>query len=217
MCSPRNFRDWRGGGLAAALFLVGAGLVQGQTVAGFAAPSPAQKLEIKIQPGEIIGREQVVRYLIRCGTNQFLFMLPPNMRNADTSPETMVLAGTDGSYYLSLRILEPEAAPSGSEKARTLKETALERYPNARNVEEFGFIVASHDAAGIQLQQERPVVGNRLVRLLWAPCRAGTLEFTLNADPQKAALATQALECVLLSFQSNEQGQIRIIPRSDKT
>ena len=40
----------------------------------------AKGLEITAQPGEVIGREQVVRYLVKCGTNQFLFILPLNAR-----------------------------------------------------------------------------------------------------------------------------------------
>ena len=174
----------------------------------------AQKLDITVQPGEVIGRDQIVRYLINCGTNQFLFMLPPNVRSTGTASESIILSGTDGRYYLSFRVLKSRTA---SPDPARFKELAIETYPGAQQLEEFPISIAGHEGTGLEFRQELAVVGNRLIRLARVPCLAGTLEFSLNADPKNAAVALQALECVLLSFQSNERGAIVVIPRSDKS
>jgi len=201
--------------LLAALALLTATLLQAQNQDLAGDTGLARKLEITVQPGEIIGREQIVRCLVKCGTNQFLFMLPPNVHSSGAASETVELTANDGSFYLSFRILASGSASgdqAGSRKAKT-----LERFPNARNVEEFAMPVAGHEGNGVQFRQERPPVGSRLIRFLWAPCAAGTLEFSLSADSKHSAVAMQAMECVLLSFQSDERGKIVVIPRPDKT
>jgi hypothetical protein len=202
-------------GLLTALVLLAATGINAQSPDRNSNKDMAQRLDISVQPGEVIGHEQIVRCLLKCGTNQFLFMLPPNTRSSATNPETIVLSGTDGLYYLSLRVLESGAGVGG--QARSRKEQAIESYPGAQHVEEFSMFVAGHEGSGLQLRQASAVGGARQVRLLWVPSAAGTLEFTLNTDPGNAGIAMRAFECVLLSFQSNERGKIIVIPRSDKT
>jgi len=199
-----------------AMLLLTALFAQGQTNESSYENVP-QRLDINIQRGEMMGRDQVVRYFINSGTNQFLFVLPPNTRSEGQNPETLVLAGTDGPYFLSFRILGFGPADADPDKASARKEAVLDRYVGARNIEDFVMNVAGREAQGIQLRQELPAVGQRLVRVLLVPCRAGLLEFTINTDSRKAALANLALSNLLGTFQSNENGKIRIVPRSNQT
>jgi hypothetical protein len=210
----RLVRQWAGSFLLGFAVLAAKGS-EGQT--NVLESEEAQALTTAIQPGEIIGREQVIRCRITCGTNQFLFVLPPFARCTDSNSEKIVVSAADGRYYATIRILSSARENTVADKSRARKEQALGRYPDARDLQEFSWSVAGRPGEGVELRQQTPAVGDRFVRLLWVPCAAGILEFTLNTDARSAGVGKAAFETILLTLQSNEQGRIQVIPRSDKS
>jgi hypothetical protein len=166
-------------------------------------------------PGELVGHEQVIRQFIRSGTNEFLFVVPDGLRTWTTPEGAMVLTAGDMSYHVCLRIAAP--LPAKPEIREALQERIAGQYAGAKSLEGFTVGVADREGTGFQLLQEVPELGNRLVRVLWVPFKAGVIEFALNADTRNAAAGRAALDMILLTFRSNERGRLEIVERSDKS
>lgn len=177
--------------------------------------NPAPALAVSLLRGETIGREQVIRALIRTGTNEFMFVLPEGFRSQSPSEGTIMLTTRDQNCYLSFRSIKEPPANLGLKEA--LRERIVSEYPHAGNMEEFTTKVADREGAGLQLRLARPDVGDRLVRIVWVPFQVGVMEFTLNAKSTAAPAAQAAMDMILLTFRSNERGRLEIVKRSDKT
>jgi hypothetical protein len=175
----------------------------------------APGLAVTLQPGELVGHEQVIRQLIRSGTNEFMFVVPEGLRSQTPSEGIIVLTSKDMGYYLSIRIVGPAPAKPGLKEA--LRERIASEYPQVSSLEEFTTTVADREGPGFQLRQELPKVGGRLIRILWVPFKAGVLEFALNVDTKKASAGQAALDMILLTFRSNERGKIEVVNRSERT
>ena len=91
------------------------------------------------------------------------------------------------------------------------------QYAGASGLEEYTACVADHEGTGFQLWQSLPKVGPRVIRILQVPFRAGVLEFVLNADAKNATTGQAALDMILLTFRSNEQGPLETTQRLDKS
>jgi hypothetical protein len=172
-------------------------------------------LAVTLQTGEYVGQRQVIRALITSGTNTFMFVVPEGLRAETSSEGRVVLTSGDVTYFLCIGIVGPPLAEPGLKEV--LRQRIASHYPNARNLEEFAATVAEREATGFQLRQALPGVGDRLIRILWLPFKAGLLEFTLNADSSSASAGQGALDMILLTFRSDERGKIEIVRRSDKT
>jgi hypothetical protein len=190
--------------------------VLGQTAEAFIAGSnQPPRLAVKLCPGEFVGHEQVIRQFLKSGTNEFVFVVPEGLRT-ETAPGGMIaLTCGDMSYYVTLRIVAPAPASLGTREA--LQAQIAGQYGGASSLEEFAASVADREGNGIQLRQDLPNVGSRLVRVLWVPFTAGLMEFALNADTKNAAAGRAALDMILLTFRSNERGRLEIVERSDKS
>ena len=162
-----------------------------------------------------MGQEQVIRELVRSGTNEFMFVVPEGLRSQTPDEGTIVLTDRDVTCNLSIRIVGPAPASPGLKEA--LREQVASHFPNASSLEEFTTTVADREGTGFQLRQELPKVGGRLIRILWVPFKAGVLEFALNVDTKKASAGQAALDMILLTFRSNERGKIEVVIRSERT
>ena len=172
-------------------------------------------LAVTLQHGELVGHEQVIRELIRNGTNEFVFVVPDGLRTHAPVEGQIVLIAQDMKYYVSIRIVGPP--PTNARLEEALRERIASQIPNASSLEEFTTIVASREGTGFQLRQDLPVFAARFVRILWVPFKAGVLEFALNADSNNASAGQGALDMILVTFRSNERGRLEIVRRSDKT
>jgi hypothetical protein len=176
-------------------------------------PSPA--LKVAVEPGEFFGRRQIIRERIRCGTNEFLFVVPEGVRAETRQDESIALTSADGTFYVTVAIAS--ALPAETDEDQAMLEWAAGHFPNFTNVEKFAFSVDGKPGQGIQLRYASPGGGNRLARILWVPCRAGMLEFTVDADAEKAKAAQQLFNTILLTFRTNEEGKIEIIRFSERS
>ena len=200
--------------LAAALLF--AAEVRSQTAGGVGASSnQPPKLVVSLYPGEFVGHEQVIRQFIRCGTNEFVFVVPDGLRTQAKPDGAIVMTAGDMSYHVCIRIAAP--LPAVPEIREALQDRIAGQYVGAKSLEGFTFNVADREGTGFELRQELPELGHRLVRILWVPFKAGLMEFTLIANAKNAEAGRVALGMILLTFRSNEQGRLEIVERSDKS
>jgi hypothetical protein len=201
--------------LLTTLALTGAIVRHASAGQNLSAPPQPQALEITAQAGEVIGNEQVIRCFIKCGTNQFLFVVPPGLRSEIDQPENLLLESKDGRFYLKFRLLRESS--TDPDLKQSPKDRVLTNYPGATKTEDFTTIVTGVEGQGLHFLYRDARIGDRLVRCVWVPVHAGTLEFTLDTGLQQAPAAKGAMETVLLTFRSNEQGKLEIVRRSDKS
>jgi hypothetical protein len=178
-------------------------------------PSQTSGVAVTLLPGEAVGNEQILRALLRKGTNEFIFMVPDGLRAQSPAGGTVAMISRAMTYSVSVRFVEP--APPQPGLAEALSEQITRQYPHPSSLETFTPVVADHQGAGVQLRQTLTGLNPRLVRILWVPFRAGLVEFALNADGSYAPTGQAALDTVLLTFRSNEGAKLTIIRRSDKT
>jgi hypothetical protein len=177
----------------------------------------AQPLDVSIQPGELVGHEQVIRQFISLGTNQFMLVLPPNVRSESAGAETLLWSSSEGNCRIEFRIFGPVPEADASTWTQALKRAALESHDKARSIEPISTAVLGRGAEGLQFRETPPGLRERLFRLVWVPCAAGILEFTLNVDANRAAGGTATLDSLLINLRSNEQGKLEIVRRLAKT
>ena len=215
MCLLRLLLRWRSAvTLAANTILAVDGF--GQPADGLIVSSnPPPAVTMTLRPGEHVGNEQVIRQFIRIGTNEFVFVLPGEMRRNSTPDGTTVLTSWDMTYFLTVRIKPPPCPPFRISEA--LREQIASQYAGASGLEEYTACVADHEGTGFQLWQSLPKVGPRVIRILQVPFRAGVMEFVLNADARNATTGQAALDMILLTFRSNEQGPLETPQRLDKS
>jgi hypothetical protein len=173
------------------------------------------ELAVALLPGELVGQEQVFRGLIKNGTNEFMFVVPEGFRTEAPGEGRILLIRQDMKCYVSIRIAEP--LPTNPELKEVLREQIASQYPRASSLSEFTATVANRKGAGFELRQELPGVAPRRVSILWVPFKAGVLEFALYADSDSASAGRAAFDMILVTFRSNERGEIEIVIRSDKT
>jgi hypothetical protein len=202
------------GALAGAFFSASSILAQ---VVNSVASSPNQTVDfaLTLLPGERIGEGQVVRGSFSLGTNEFMFVLPEDVRVQQQSTGTITLTSRDRRYFLSIRNVGAETA--NAELKDALQKWIAGEYPHAGSLEEFSTTVADRTGAGFQLRYKVPGIDTRLVRIIWVPFKAGVLEFALNTDINLASAAQGAMDAILLTFRSNERGKIEITRRSAAT
>jgi hypothetical protein len=175
----------------------------------------APGLVVTFQPGEMVGREQVIRETLTSGTNEFMFVVPEGLRTEAPTQGLVALMAGDRSYYVSIRIVAPP--PTNPELREALRESISGQHARMSSLEEFTTCVADREGTGFKLREVLPVVGERFVSTLWVPFKAGVLEFTLNAHSSSALAGQRAFDAILLTLRSNERGKIEIVRRSDKS
>jgi hypothetical protein len=176
----------------------------------------APALAVALQPGELVGHEQVVRAHLQSGTNEFMFVVPQGMRVERDEAGRTILIGPQMTYYVSVRLV---ALPSRDRELQgALRDQVVRDYPGAGSPEEISITVADRLGTGFELRQELGGgMAPREVRTLWVPFKAGAVEFALNSDAHSLPAARAAFDFILLTFRSNEHGKIEYLPRSDKT
>lgn len=206
--------------LAAAWVLIGAAsgpvTAVAQSPGAWAAPTNgAPAVRMNLEPGEIIGWEQVRRQAIRLGTNEFNFVVPEDLRAGTTADGAILLSSAEQTYFVTVRVLPGASSDEVSDSA--LRQNISTRFCNAAAPEAYVVSVAGRPGQGLVFTQTPPKVGPRSVRIIRVPFRAGVVEFVLNADATHELEGKGALDRVLLTFRSNEDGPLEIIRRSDES
>jgi hypothetical protein len=177
----------------------------------------AQPLDVSVQPGELVGHEQVIRQFITLGTNQLLIVPPPNVRSETAAAETLLWSSSEGNCRIEFRIFGPTPEADASKWTQALKKATLESHEKARSIEQISTAVLGRGAEGVQFRESQSGLGERLFRFVWVPCAAGILEFTMNVSANRAAAGVQTLDNLLINLRSNERGKIEIVRRLSKS
>jgi len=172
-------------------------------------------LEVKFQPGEFLGNRQIVRERIQCGTNEFMLVVPEDTRAEFRPNDTIAITSSDGTFFITFRIAA--YAPDEPIPQPCIPESLLEEYPFATNIDKFGVSVAGRPGAAVSFKYARSRLAWRQAKIIRVPCKAGVLEFTLDADEGHAKTAGYLFQGLLLTFRSDERGKIKIIPFSNKS
>ncbi len=188
-------------------------VVRGQPTGPRTIPGDALPLLARVEPGETVGNETVKRVFVGLGTNEFVFVMPPDLHPEDARPGIVILASDDAGYAVTLQLLQAGGSDASTAEAEACEKRMLAKFLNPRQVERFTFSVAGRQGVGLQALHDLSV-GERLTKTLWVPCGAGVLKFELTTTPEQAGRATQAMDQVLLTFRSNERGKLEIIRRS---
>jgi hypothetical protein len=206
-----------GPALPAVLVLAAALAARGQTGAPASTASAPLALKAAVQPGEIIGNEQVLRQFITCGTNRFMFVLPPGLRNETQSLNSILLSSRDSRFYVTVGVFDAGEDDLASAEIEVKGKQVPNRFPGAAKVEQFTTTVAGREAKGVQLRQPVPQVGERFVRIVLVAISGTIVEFTLNSATNSSAQAIQTLDKILVTFRASENGRIEIPRMTDKS
>jgi hypothetical protein len=214
MSHPRTLLGYRLGALAGGMLLAAG--VEAQLSSDWTPmTNTTPALAVTLQPGEVVGREQVIRELIRAGTSEFMFVVPAGLRTQTPGKDTIALISGEVNYCVLIRMVGSPRTDLGLKEA--LQEHIARRYSYVNSAEEFTAMVADREGCGLQVPPGVPSREARLARILWVPFKAGVLEFVLTADGASATAGQAALDAILLTFRSNERGPLEIVRRSDKS
>jgi hypothetical protein len=197
-------------------FLLPIGIAQLIAAEGRANAPKIKPLEVEVQPGEIVGNEQIIRLRLRSGTNEFMLMLPPGARSETPAGGTLNIADPKGAYRIELRLLAADPTEDLPPQLQRLKTKLLEAHPKAARTEEFSVNVG-RAALGQQFSDSMLPFGERLYRVIWVPGPAGILEFSLNAAASQGRAAVQTLDTLLVTLRTNEKGKLEITRRLERS
>lgn len=200
---------------AASLFgIPGIAVAQTETSTNLPATNPRMTKSIVV-PGEIIGNEQILRAYISFGTNEFMFILPDDVLARFTQDCPARLTSRKDDFSISFRLLKK--LPPEAKVNQELRNWVNAHYNSLIKVEEFTLPVAGSEGVGLQFRQNPQWSVNRFVKIIWAPCKSGVLEFILVSDAQSVKTAQQDFDVVISTFFTNEGGKIKVIPRLDRS
>lgn len=167
---------------------------------------PAVQTVLKSE--EVIGAETVKRAYINFGTNEFAFVVPAGFRLDALTSGKIALVKEDYTCSISLVFKDAPAATSPSLRADTLRQTLLDRFPGAKIEEEFSRSAANHSGPAFDLHVPNGAGGVQYARVVCIPFNAGIIEFTLLASTNQISTSQYAFDSILLTFCSNEEGEL---------
>jgi hypothetical protein len=162
-------------------------------------------LQVRMQNEAVICDEQIRRVYVTANTNTFAFILPRDFRLDASSGKKIVLSETD-NCYLVMRIIAPLGKDSS---APSFREMVLKEHPGATILEEFSHTAAGRSGPAFDLQSTNSSQVVQCARIVFIPSPVGTVEISLRSDKDKFAVSNHALNRVLWSFCTDEDGPIK--------
>ena len=157
------------------------------------------------------GWQQVQRVSVICGTNGFDFVAPEGLR-LSAEAERLTLAASNSAYILTFRILNATTAEPSQETPNFQWTQLLEKFPNARLIEQSSRTVANQTGTAFEL---RLSAGNGSEQTAWVafiPSAAGLLEFSCHAQVSKSSEAKVAFNSLLRTFRNSQNGKLKLLP-----
>lgn len=173
-------------------------------------------LSATLRTEELSGAEHVRRAYVTFGTNRFAFIVPPGFRLNASNPDKIVLVKNDYSCFLTFQVAEPLRSDVKKLEAATCRKLVLHRHPGASILNEHSQSVDGHRGPAFDLQWTNTSGVAQSASVAFVPSPAGVLEFSLLSRPAKISEGQYFFSSLLLSFCSNEGGQLKITRLSDK-
>jgi hypothetical protein len=162
------------------------------------------------------GLRSISRAYLRCGTNQFAFLVPPGFRLDASDGTKVVLTSPDYGTLITLQLREPLSATTAAETKEMCRQSLIEQYPNASISLEFSRAVDGLSGPAFDLSRRIAGGAVELVRAVFIPSPAGVLEFKLVCSPARFRKASYRFNSLLLSFRAGHDGKLEIVPLSSK-
>jgi hypothetical protein len=176
------------------------------------APAP---LYAVIKTEETLADKPLNRAYLQSGTNRFAFIVPAGYRLDASKPDKVVLSNEDYSCMIVLRLFQGQY-PVQKLDFNTCREWVISHYRNARVMEEFSQGAGGSRGPAFDLQWTNSAGVAQFTRIAYVPSAAGVWEFSLVTKSAEFAQGQYFLSCVMLSFRSNERGELRVLRLSDK-
>lgn len=206
-----------------AAFLLGAFVFATRVLAdetsGDASPAPVPAtnhtaFNASVRGGETIGDHQVHRAFLTIGTNQIAFTVPTGFF-MDASNQKIVLTDSSSDYFITVRVLGSPTAEAGAAQLDYYRGAALNRFPQAKITSQSSEFAANHSGPSFDMQWLTSNGGAQSVRIVFVPCAAGVLEFSILTRSANFKTAKTYLSVLMSSVRSNETGKLVITPEPD--
>jgi len=159
---------------------------------------------------EFLGPEQVRRAYISVGTNQFAFVVPPELRMDASNPRKIVLISPDECSYLTLRIVPP--APNAS-----YRDLVQRQFPKATMLNEFTENAANRSGPAFDVEWANAANVSQSARVVFIVSATVVLEFGLITTSKDFVKNKGLLQILLLTLRTNEGGKLEITRISETT
>jgi hypothetical protein len=203
-----------------AALLLGALLVAVRASAGeplsdsTAAATNQPALSVSLRGGETVRGHQVERAYLSVGTNEIVFIVPTSFRMDASDPQKILLTDNTGGCFITVRI-SGAPHPDAAAQSDFFKAEALSRFPGAKISSQSSEFAANHSGPAFNLEWDGSSGSEQSVRIVFVPCAAGILEFSVLARTVDFKDAQTYLSLLINSVRSNETGKIVIIPEPD--
>ena len=164
----------------------------------------------------LLGRDPVTRASLTCGNKRFTFLVPNGYRVDASDPEKVVLTSGDFHSYITLRAANLTCGDKTPQETEC-RAKLLEKYPEAKIMEEFTSAAGSFTGPGFDLRSKSKGGATTAARVAYIPGLSGALEFSLITSPEQFGNSLSQLHSVMLTFRASEVGgQIEVAALSDR-
>ena len=120
-----------------------------------------------------------------------------------------MLSDPNYNWYLAIRIVAPlPSRVDGSVQTEYARDILLRQHPGAKISDEFSLSAANSPGPAFDAQWEGVSGTVQSTRVAFIPFPVGILEFSLLSKPEKFTQGKYFLNFLLLTFRSNEGGNL---------
>jgi hypothetical protein len=175
-------------------------------------PAPATNrpaFNASLRHGETVGNEQIQRAFLTIGASQVAFIVPTGFFMDASDPQKIVLSDNTGLSFITVRVRPKSEVSADTDFFKT---QALGRFPGAKISSQSTEIAVNHSGPAFTLDWAGPDGGAQSARVIFIPCAAGVLEFSLLTRSANFKDAQLYLTVLLSSLRTNESGKLVIVP-----
>jgi len=177
-------------------------------------------LKAELRQEIVPGFPPATRVIGTAGTNKFTFLAPRGFRVDASDPKKITLVSSNETTFITLRIRRPLPAAAGSAKTKPSREKYRERllseHSSEKVLSEFSRNVDGHSGFAFDVQWSIAGGSIQSARVVFVPTPEGLLEFRLKTTPNVFRASAYKFNNVLLSFRASRNGDLEIVPLSNK-
>lgn len=162
-------------------------------------------MQPRLQNEAVIASEQVRRVYVKCGTNEFAFVIPHNFRVNAKDSEQLVFEAAEAGCFMVVRILPSSGEAFAPNQCRR---RVLEEFPGAELLEQLDRSSVEGPITLFDLRRSTSLHNVERLRVAFMPVPAGILEVALHSKPDTFSKDQDSLNALLWSYQSNRSGRI---------
>ena len=153
------------------------------------------------------------RAFFSAGTNRFAFVVPEDFKLDASFSGKIILTSPDYNCFITVQLVGPATGAAGL-VVDSFRNQALEEFPLGAISNEFELRAAQHSGPAYELHWNNASGSPQVACVGFVPSAGGVLKFSLLSNSEKYPESQMNFRCLLRSFQSNEGGQLEILPVS---